>query len=43
MFYSRTIKNLALANMTVSDDIESDVQGGGGGACSASPVSIRHW
>jgi len=29
MFYSRTIKNLALANMAVSDGVESVAQGVG--------------
>jgi len=30
MFYSRTIENFALANMTVSDGVESVAQRGGG-------------
>jgi len=29
MFYSRAVKNLALANMAVSDGVESVAQGGG--------------
>jgi len=40
MFYSRTIKNLALANMTVSDGVESVAQGGGRGG--SAPLKIRH-
>jgi len=35
MFYSRTIKNSALANMTVSDGVSPSPKGGEGGAGSA--------
>jgi len=35
MFYNRNIKNLALANMTISESVESVAQGGEGRAGSA--------
>jgi len=37
MFYSRTIKNLALANMTVSGGVESVAQSGGEGRADSAP------
>jgi len=37
MFYSRTIKNLSLANTTVSDGVESIAQEGGGAEPARAP------
>jgi len=41
-FYSRTIKNLALANMTVSDGVESVAQGGGGAGSAPSKSATEN-
>jgi len=42
ILYSTTTKNLALANMTVSDGIDSVVLSGGGGRSRLCPLWICH-